>query len=352
MVFCDRRLLCVAVIVCVLRPGHVVAIARRFAGGDAAQARPIAAGRQDAAGPDRPLLERFMVMDQGCALLGPDGEEKERLETTTNGPGRISPDGRWAAFTRSKPDPPPPDKVRGQLIIQSRVRPEDRRTVPLVGSSFQLLWSSDSTRVLICERGYQGSRPLGSTHTVYDLGSQTSTRLKLAGEYWPSDWSADGKRVLTSLVREDGSVRVAWINVDGTGEPKFLTSDREVARGAKLSPENRRILCMVGPDAPEDQEHRMRLHVIDLATKKRTIIDKPGHTYGYCWSSDGLKVAYTWQLPLREPYEAVERKTYLITCDPDGGSRKIITTRRYKVPPDATNRAGVIIYFAVLSWWR
>jgi Tol biopolymer transport system component len=352
MVISDRRILCVAVMVCVLGPGHVLAMGPPFAGRDAVRAHPIAAGRPDAAGPDRPLPERFMVMDRGCALLGPDGEEKERLETTTNGPGRISPDGRWAAFIRSEPDPPPPDKVRGQLVIQSRIRPEDRRIVPLVGSGFLPLWSSDSTRVLISERGYQGSRPPGSTHTVYDLGSKTSTRLKLPGKYWPSDWSADGKRVLTSLGREDGSVRVAWINVDGTGEPEFITPDREVAYGAKLSPDNRRILCMVGPHAPEDQESRMRLHVIDLATKKRTMIDKPGHTHGYCWSSDGLKVAYTWQFPLREPYEAEERKTHLITCDPDGSNRKTVTMRKYKVPLDATNRAGVIIYFAVLSWWR
>jgi Tol biopolymer transport system component len=76
--------------------------------------------------------------------------------------------------------------------------------------------------------------------------------------------------------------------------------------------------------------------VIDLTTKKRTVIDKPGHIHGYCWSSDGSKVAYTWQLPLRQPEDAVERKTYLITCDPDGTNQKTVTMRKYEVPAPST----------------
>ena len=103
---------------------------------------------------------------------------------------------------------------------------------------------------------------------------------------------------------------------------------------------------------PEDQQFRMRLYVIDLATKQRTMIDKPGHTHGYCWSSDGSRVAYTWQLPIREPEAKVERKTYLITCDPDGSNRKTVTMRSYKVPPNSSGREGVIYFFEVLAWWR
>ena len=109
---------------------------------------------------------------------------------------------------------------------------------------------------------------------------------------------------------------------------------------------------MVGPGVSEDQENRIRLYVIDLATKRRTMIDKPGHTHGYCWSSDGSKVAYTWQLPIREPEAKVERKTYLITCDPDGGNRKTVTIRSYKVPPNSSGRGSVIYFFDVLAWWR
>jgi hypothetical protein len=92
--------------------------------------------------------------------------------------------------------------------------------------------------------------------------------------------------------------------------------------------------------------------VIDLVTKKRTAISKPGHTNGHCWSSDGSKIAYTWQMPLRNPAEVVERKTYLITCDPDGSDQKTITMRKYDVPQNGRSRLGVIVFFKVMAWWR
>src|SRR5439155_20215437 len=134
------------------------------------------------------------------------------------------------------------------------------------GSSFVPLWSSDSRRILICEQGFHEDRSRASAYRVYDLDARSLTTLKLPDEWWPSDWSADGKRLLTSLRGKDGSIRVAWVNVDGTGRPEFITSEQEIAYGAKLAPDNRRVLCMVGPRAAEDQASRMRLCVIDLAT--------------------------------------------------------------------------------------
>ena len=130
--------------------------------------------------------------------------------------------------------------------------------------------------ILICEQGFNEDRSRGSAYRVYDLATKGLTTLRLPEEWWPSDWSAEGKRLLTSLRTANGSLRVAWVRIDGTGEPEFVTPDQEVAYGAKLSPDNRRILCMVGPKVPEDQQFRMRLYVIDLATKQRTMIDKPG----------------------------------------------------------------------------
>src|SRR3954465_12365789 len=138
-----QRILCVAVMVCALGPGEIGPLTRRFAGLEAAQSKATSDGRQAGAGPHHPLPERFLVTYRGCALLGPDGEEKERLESITNGAGAISPDGRWVAFSKSRPNPPS-DKWQGWLVIQSRVRPEDRTTVPKVwggNSSFLPLWS-------------------------------------------------------------------------------------------------------------------------------------------------------------------------------------------------------------------
>src|SRR5436853_3169118 len=99
--------------------------------------------------------------------------------------------------------------------------------------------------------------------------------LKLPREWWPSDWSADGKRLLTT---PGDSGRVAWVNADGTGEPEFITSELEVAYGARLSPDGRRILCRAGFRGQNDERRPMRLCVVDLATRKRTFVDEPGET--------------------------------------------------------------------------
>ena len=349
----DLGILCVAVVACGIGLGSSVMVNYRLA--VLKQAQPAAAQRQAAEQPDRQLPERFMVIDGGCALLGPDGEEKERLESITSAAGAISPDGRWAVFTKSEPNSTP-NKRNGELVIQSRVRPNERSTVPLVwgttGSSFLPIWSRDGKRILICEQGTNEDGSRGSVYRVYDLSTKTLTEVKLSKEWWPSDWAADGKRALTSLRIDDQAVRVAWVNTDGSGKPEFITAEHEVAYGAKLSPNGRQILCMLGPKTPNGESNRTSLYVIDLTTKKRKMVGKPGHTHGYCWSSDGLKIAYTWQIPLRQPSEVVERKTYLITCDADGSNQKTITMRKYEEQPNSSGRDAVTIFFEVVAWWR
>ncbi len=242
--------------------------------------------------------EMFLVRDRGYALLGPDGEEKDRLESIVSAAGALSPDKQWVAFSRTKPSSLPGES-QGELVIQSRARPEQRTAVPLVwgttGSSFQPLWSRDSFRIMICEQGWMGDGTRGSAYRVYDLRTTKLSEFKVPGECWVSDWSPDGKRLLTDVRPNDGTVRVAWINADGGGNVDFVTGEDEVAYRARLSPDGHRILCMAGDKARNGERSRVRLCVINLSTKTRSIVDEPGETDGYCWSPDGSKIAYTWQ---------------------------------------------------------
>jgi Tol biopolymer transport system component len=298
--------------------------------------------------------ERFLVRHKGYALLGANGDEAEHLESISNGAGAISPNGKWIVFSKFDLHQPK-GQEHGELVLQSRIRPSDRHIVPLIwgttGSSLQPLWSSDSRRVLICEQGFKKDNTRASAYRIYDLEAKTLTALTLPKEWWPSDWSADGKRLLTSVREGDGGVRIAWVSTIGTGMPEFLTTEGEVGFGAKLSPDNRRVLCMLGP-RKQDNERYIRLHVIDLATGKRSVIDKPGHTFGYCWASDGSGVAYTWQMPLRDPGQNKERKTYLITCDPDGRNQRTLTMRKTEIQPNSSGKDSVVYFFEVLAWWK
>jgi Tol biopolymer transport system component len=351
----DRRIPCVAVIVCVLRLGDIAPIACQFAGIDALQFEPTVAVHPAEVDPEPHTAEKFMVWSGGNWLLGPDGKEKEYLHTIPNGLAAISPDERWVAFCEYTPTSPE-GKRQGWLVVQSRVHQEERKVVPLIWetarSSASPLWSSDSKRILICEQASTHDPSAELSSRIYEMGSDSTTKVKLPGEWSPSDWSSDCKRVLTSLRSAKGNMGVAWVHIDGTGAPEFLTSDQEVAHGARLSPDNRRILCQIGSRSSKNEASRTRLYVIDLATKQRTVIDKLGHTDSYCWSSDGSKVAYTWQMPLRQPEEVAERKAYLITCDPDGDNRKTITMRKYEVPANSQMRKWVFSFFKVLAWWR
>lgn len=304
---------------------------------------------------ERPLPECYFVVHKGTALLGADGSEIERLDAITSAAGAISPDGRWVAFSRSRPIDRPDGGSRSELVIQSRAQPKEHRSVPMdfgtTGSSFLPFWSTDSRRVLICEQGLnlEGSRR--TSFRLYDAGSKSLSPVNLPDRWWPNDWSADGKRVLTSLA-DRSTVRVAWVNIDRSGEPQYVTPDDVFAYGARLSPDNRRILCMVGPRDAGDGPRKPRLEVIDLATGSRTVVDRPGHTHGYCWSSDGRRVAYTWQGPLISAKDNRVRRTYLVTINADGSDRRTVTTRTYTIPEKASVPLDVIIFFRVVGWWR
>jgi RNA polymerase sigma factor (sigma-70 family) len=301
--------------------------------------------------PARALPEAFFVIDRGTALLGPNGEEIARLDSDSNAAGAITPDGDRVAFSKFHKDGR--GGGRSELLIQSRSRPEERISIPKIygatGSSFLPLWSSDGKRILICEQGRNAEGVKGSAYRLYDLGTKDLTTLKLPDAWWPSDWSTDGKRLLTTL-GIGGAPRIAWVNTDGTGEPQFITSEDQVAWGAKLSPDGRRILCKVGLKSPQGERSGEKLCVIDLDTKERTIVDEPGETAGYCWSADGERIAYTWQHPLENPAEVANRETLLITCNRDGSKRTTVTSRKYEVPPNSSGRDGMIIFFQVFDW--
>ena len=81
----DRRISCVAVTVCALMQGDILTTTRSFADFDSDVAEPTAAGRQAAAEPGRSVPERFLVTYKGCALLGPDGEEKDASRQSVAG---------------------------------------------------------------------------------------------------------------------------------------------------------------------------------------------------------------------------------------------------------------------------
>ncbi|OWK40296.1 TolB family protein [Fimbriiglobus ruber] len=190
----------------------------------------------------------------------------------------------------------------------------------------------------------------GHAYRVYDLATKSLTKIDLPDGCHVTDWSADGKRFLTNIQTSDSTMRVAWLNADGTGKPDFVSPEGEFGFGGRLSPGGRRMLYQGGPEPPKGERGKVRLYVMDLATKKRMAVDEPGETYSHCWSRDGSRVAYTWQRSLDKPAEVAERETLLITCGYDGRNRKTVTSRKTEVPENSNGRDSVVYFFWVTDW--
>jgi Tol biopolymer transport system component len=262
---------------------------------------------------------------------------KERLSPSTSHDSP-SPDGRWLAGVELAQPP-----ARGRLVLRRRSEGKSL-TFPLLWgvpgtSGCWLVWAPDSRRLLVAENGLGKDLKHRDAYRVYDLAAGKFTELQLPQGTWVSAWSADGKRLLTTLRTDGTGARVAWLNADGTGKPEYLTPEGEDAWGAVLSPDRRRVLFKAGGPG--------RLYAMELSSRKRTLLDEPGETCGYCWSPDGTRVAYTWQRPLDKRGGTGERETFLITCDPDGRDRKTVTSRKY-TPPEAGT--GVVFFFTVHEW--
>jgi Tol biopolymer transport system component len=156
--------------------------------------------------------------------------------------------------------------------------------------------------------------------------------------------------MLVTIRDTDYPSRLAWVNVDGSGNPEYITSTGEYSDRGRISPEGRRILCQITPKRPPGVRSVIRLFVIDLATGNRTTIDEPGQTNGHSWSPDGARVAYTWQPTLDHPKQMSVREILLITCNADGSDRKVVARREHTIPSSSSGRSGYPIFFRLLDW--
>src|SRR5262249_59720373 len=101
------------------------------------------------------------------------------------------------------------------------------------------VWAADGRRLLVGQVQVGRDGTLRYTGAVFDLGTRKLTGLKVPARHWVTDWSRDGRKLLTTN-RLRGAV--TWVNADGAGKPEYLTPEEEVASGARLSPDGRRIL--------------------------------------------------------------------------------------------------------------
>jgi Tol biopolymer transport system component len=288
--------------------------------------------------PPRPAVTGTFLMN-GSEIL--DRTVVEDLDGIMN--PRRSPDGKWLACV----------EVTGEFRrYQLAVRPARGIGRPLLFESRSdgtlFVWTRDSKRVLVVEdfaKSSDGKTPAKRTFKLCEPATGEVSELPLQADRWVTDWSLDGKRLLSS---ERGGL--AWVSPDGKGEPEFITPADEKAYWGRLSPDGKRVLYQRQHFGKDDRMESREVRVMDLTTKRCVTVSEPGEASAYCWSPDGTRIAYTWQIIPKSWADMATRVAHLMVCDADGQNRRSIATKEHTTGPNDSGRNSLVIFFRVVDW--
>ncbi len=293
-------------------------------------------------------------------LIDPDGRNSTKLcekradfVTENKDSAKLSPDGKHVGvliqedpkFDFAK-KPFTPSLLK--LYVRELNGPEPWTDLGVQCEFF--IWSPDGTEIAFCEVANRSDKALPDMTTgIVNVTTKERTRLKLPEGHEITDWARNGKHFLTTKLEYIEKlnkliIRQYLINRDGTGETALTPSDVITADG-RLSPDEKRILCLRGVLNPKSQIDfgRNELTVFDIASKTFSpVADIPRNAelQGYCWSPDGKQIAYAWR-EIHEgkrdaehggdkQMELIKKETasHLIVCDPDGKNPKTIATEK------------------------
>lgn len=287
-------------------------------------------------GPNRLLVDRAGQL----LLVDPDGKNEARLGNELAKKlardGRLSPDGKRVAFLVV---PNPPGDAPGRFFLSNfRLHVRDTGGKGLgtdLGSAKAFAWSPDGTEVAASDHVVTDGSPakleLAATHFVADVRTGRKATLDLPADHVVSDWSRDGKYLLTTRLRgtrEAPSARLYLMTRDGT-EHKAVTGEKGFALGGRLSPDGRRVLYAEAEPPKDGMPPARRLVVAEVATGAVTPVGGvPAgvEVQAYCWSPDGRRVAYTYRRTVNPGTTQAATEAGLIVCDPGGGNAAAVLT--------------------------
>lgn len=257
------------------------------------------------------------------------------------GEAKLSPDGTAIAVLISErvngtPQDPTskPSDYRQRLFVRKLDEPEPGTDTGVTCEAFA--WSPDGAEIASSDYVHADGPPTDVTSCVFNLKTKTRSPLKFPSDHVVTDWTPDGKALLTMSNRlfADKRGSIYRMPLDGS-EGTRLTDAAVAAEGGRLSPDGKRMLFnrIVFGD-PRGRE----LTVLDLDTGKTAKVDgipangwirANGTNVACCWSPDGKRIAYVWQErdePGDDPRKVYEAR--LIVCDPDGKNARTIATAR------------------------
>jgi RNA polymerase sigma factor (sigma-70 family) len=333
-----------ALLVAVVAAGGLVGISRLSAQPEApmdnlalaVRAAPVPAAKPNPlpAGPNRLLLGRA----DRLSLVDPDGKHDKDLLSVSpaHDSVRLSPDGKRVAYVTR-------DRTADKALLHV-AGVDDKKGQSLGVSPRSYAWSPDGTEIAYSEfpesDKTESDKRWAAVHGIIDVKSKEKAVLKLPDDHYVTDWSRDGKHLVTTRIWPKGG-GVFLMNRDGT-EHKELTADLLPAGshggGGRLSPDGKRLLFrIVTPE--KGKLAQVELTVLDIATGKLTPVadvptDELEELHSPCWSPDGKRIAYCWTktTPAGENGPAAkEVETQVVVCDPDGKNAKAVASEKGKL---------------------
>ncbi len=301
-------------------------------------------------------------VDDKPLLLKPDGTElesplpmKDSIRGVGWGNAHLSPDGKRVAFHRqgrAANMPVPKNRPAGVAFATNStilhvLDLDGERTIQALDSVNlnAAFWMGDGKTLLV--RGNEINDNVVSQkleNWVYDVTTDKRTPLTVPEHFHVRAVGPDGKTAVLDewKMSADTWHQHAHLWTIGTDKPTPLLELNHSFenKAPQFSPDGKKVLCQVSYHAKRtplgnggwsfDDFKYNNLLVIDLATKKQTVVKEYGENPewrigGFAWSPDGKKIAYVESMRLPAVARAADPFRVMI-ADADGKNEKEVYT--------------------------
>jgi dipeptidyl aminopeptidase/acylaminoacyl peptidase len=279
------------------------------------------------------LFERHLRL----ASVKPDGsDEKYYSKNDGESPvlehGRLSPDGKHVAYGIRKSEIKEGD-APSQIYVRALTDPHPKEDLGVEGLWW--CWGPGGKELAVVSVAMDDKKGLVATNWLVDVHTKKKTELKLPANHLVTDFSPDGKWLLTTVIDIDADkktqkVQMHLIKPDGSEDRGLATPGLHAAMG-RISPDGKKVL-FIGID-PE-KKRAAGLYVMDVDHGKPRRVDEATNSeaMGACWSPDGKRIAYIWRQHDEQAKADQETESFLIVADADGKNAKTIVTEKAKSP--------------------
>jgi dipeptidyl aminopeptidase/acylaminoacyl peptidase len=283
--------------------------------------------------------EGIILFDRNVRLASvkPDGSDEKYYskndgESPVLGDARLSPDGKRVAYGIRNNEIKEGD-APSKIYVRALTDPHPKEDLGMEGMWW--CWAPTGKELVVVSLAMDEKKGLVATNWLVDIQTKNWTELKLPANQLVTDFSPDGKWLLTTAIdlnaeKKTQDIKMHVIKPDGSEDRTLATPGLHAAFG-RISPDGKKVLFIASD--PEKKEV-IGLYVMDLTGGKPRRVDEAMNSeiMGACWSPDGKRIAYIWRQHDAKLKADDDVASFLIVADLDGKNAKTILTEQGKGP--------------------